>query len=134
MLFAELLDDLSSGCGNVTENAGNRGLLNEAIDHRRRKSIRVRRKGMLQNDACHFPVTRGRVFTIGSQRATAIRPSQLVQWRQRLQRTNVAESITLQIRKPHGARLENVTESIGAGITPIRGVRHCSNACAIQND
>src|SRR6266699_732464 len=134
MFCAQLPDDLSSGCGNVSENSGHAGLAYEAIDDRLGKSIWISRKRLVQNDCGHLPMTRRGVFSVRAQGTATVRATRVACRRQALKPTNVPESDALQIWQTHFTRFEDVAESIRAGIAPFGGIRHGANTRAIEND
>ena len=57
MLRAQVLDDFSTGCRYVSQNAWHSGFADEVIDDTCRKPMWVSRERLVQDDARHFPVT-----------------------------------------------------------------------------
>ena len=134
VLLAEHFDDLSSRSRYVAEYAGHIGFAHKAIDDHRRKAFRIRRKRAFENDAGHFPMTRCRVLAVRTQRTTAIRTGRILKRRQLRQRTNIAESVTLEIRQVHFPRLEYVSDSVRACVAPLGSIRHRADSGAVEND
>src|SRR5437016_1686086 len=130
MFFAQLLNDLSAACRNVAEDSRHLRPLDKLIDDRLRKAVRISRKSALQNDAGHFPVTSRRVLAVRLQRAFAITAARRLNRRQTMQRTNVAESQSLEIWQTKLARFANVAERIRTGVAPVCGIWHRADAGA----
>src|SRR5260370_589171 len=134
MFFAQLLNDLSAACRNVSENSRHLRLLDKLIDDRLWKAIGIGRKRALQDDAGHLPVTSGRVLAVRLQRAFAITTARLFDGRHTAQRTNVTQSQALQIWQMKLARFADVAERIRAGIAPRSSIRHLTYTCAVEHD
>src|SRR5436190_167541 len=128
MFFAQLLNDLSAACRNVAEDSRHLRPLDKLIDDRLRKAIRIGRKSALQNDAGHLPMASGRVLAVRLQRALAETATRRLNRRQTMQRTNVAESQSLEIWQTKLARFTDVTERIRTRVAPFRRVRHRADA------
>src|SRR6266404_9222496 len=64
VFLAKLLDDFSSRSRNVAKNSRHAGFTNKAIQDRFWKPVGISRKGFFENDACHLPMARRRVFSI----------------------------------------------------------------------
>src|SRR6185312_5684298 len=133
MFFTQVLDDLSPRCGNISEHARNTSLRNKLIQDRLRKSVRIKRKRLLENNPSHLPVAGGRVFPVRLQSTTTVRTIRLGQRRHILQRPDVAETVTLQVWQTQRPRLENVPQRIGTRVAPLRRVWHRADSRAIEH-
>src|SRR5689334_16875224 len=134
VLFTQNFDDLSAGSRNVTEYSRHVSFAHEAIDNRSRKAVRVSREGAFENYPSHLPMTRCRVFAVRTQGTTAVRTDEIIHWRQLSQRTNIAESVTLQMRQTYGARCENVSKRVRPRVAPLGRVGHGADAGAVKHD
>src|SRR5947208_2046963 len=134
MLFAQLLNNFSAAGRNVTENSGHTSFSDEFTNDRLGKTMRISRKGALENNASHFPVTGCRVLTIRFQSALAVAATRAVYGRHARQGTNISESQGLQIRQVQLPRFTDVPQRVRAGISPFGSIRHRANAGAVQND
>src|SRR3989442_9109658 len=133
MFFAQLLNDLSAACRNVAEDSRHLRPLDKLIDDRLRKAIRIGRKRALQNDAGHLPMASSRVFAVRLQRALAVTTAWLLNRRNSVQRTNVAETQASQMWQMKLARLADMTERIRTRIAPVGGIWHRADAGAVEN-
>src|ERR1043165_3408407 len=110
VFVAELLDDFGAARRNVAEHARHMRSLNEVVDERLRKSIRIRGKRALENDPGHLPMTRCRIFAVRAERALAVGAARVGNRRNTGERPNVSQPEALQIRQIQLSRFADMAK------------------------
>jgi hypothetical protein len=133
VFFAQFLYDLRARSGFISDRVAADPAF-EFVHHVRGKTVRKKRKRLLQMNPDHLPMARGCVLPRRGERAFSKRTHRFRSRRQTRERLDIGEAEVAQIREMQRALTSDIAERIAARVSILGRVRHFADADAIENN